>query len=259
MQPADIEFLIGLVKQRSGIALTPDKAYLLDSRLLPIARSHNFASIDAMVAQLRAAPSEKLLVDMTEAMTTNESSFFRDGKPFDNLRQEILPKIRALLGARKNMRLWSAACSTGQEPYTIAISLLEDQIKNPGWTYEILATDLAEKVLEKARQGIFTQFEVQRGMPIQLLVKYFAAQPDTSWKINDNVKSMIKFRMLNLLGDYSALGKLDIIFCRNVLIYFDEKTKASIIERLCNSLQPQGILVIGSTESILEENKRLKP
>ncbi len=257
MHASDIDFMIKLLKQRSGLTLTPEKAYLLESRLLPVARANGFNTIDEMVAKIRTQPVEKLMVEITEAMTTNESSFFRDGKPFEQLRQAVLPKVRTLAGARRNIRIWSAAASTGQEPYTIAFTLLEEQAANPGWQYEIIASDLAEKVIERAKQGVYSQFEVQRGLPIQLLVKYFDSLPDTNWKVKDNIRAMVKFQTLNLLNDYGALGKFDIIFCRNVLIYFDEPTKGSIIERLCNSLQPGGILYLGSTESILEQNKRL--
>lgn len=257
MHASDIDFMIKLLKQRSGLTLTPEKAYLLESRLLPVARASGFSTIDEMVAKIRTQPAEKLMVDITEAMTTNESSFFRDGKPFEQLRQVVLPKIRALAGVRRNLRIWSAAASTGQEPYTIAFTLLEELVQNPGWQYEIIATDLAEKVIERAKQGVYSQFEVQRGLPIQLLVKYFNSLPDTNWKVKDNIRAMVKFQTWNLLNDYAMLGRFDIIFCRNVLIYFDEPTKASIIERLCHSLQPGGILYLGSTESILEQNKRL--
>jgi chemotaxis protein methyltransferase CheR len=194
------------------------------------------------------------MAEVTEAMTTNESSFFRDGKPFEQLRQIVLPKLRENAGARRTLRIWSAACSNGQEPYTIAMTLLEDAAKNPGWKYDIVATDLAAKVVEKARLGIYSQFEAQRGMPIQLLLKYFAANPDTSWQVKEELRSMVQFRTQNLLEDFAALGTFDLIFCRNVLIYFDEPTKAATIDRLSTRLQPSGFLFLGSTESILEKN-----
>ncbi len=258
IRPEDAQFLIDLLKKRSGLLLTLEKAYLLESRLLPIARTHSLTDLAGMVAHLRGKPSEALLVEVTEAMTTNESSFFRDAKPFDQLRDIVLPMVRTSVGSRRNLRIWSSACSTGQEPYTIAITLLEDAVKNPGWKYEIIGTDLAQKVVDKAKQGIYSQFEVQRGMPIQLLVKYFKPQPDTNWQIGDQVKTMVQYRVQNLLESFASLGKMDIIFCRNVLIYFDEPTKQQVIEKLCDSLQPGGMLFLGSTESALPGNKRIK-
>lgn len=257
MQADELDFLIQLLYNRSGLALTADKIYLLESRLLPIARANNCADLSALVKTLKTNPPEKLLVEITEAMTTNESSFFRDGKPFEQLKQIVLPTVRQAAGIRKTLRLWSCACSTGQEPYSVAISLLEDAVKNPSWNYEIIATDLAQKVLEKAKDGTYTQFEAQRGMPIQLLLKYFKSNPDTSWQIKPEVKNMVKFQVHNLLDNITPGGKFDIIFCRNVLIYFDEKTKATAIERLCDALVPGGFLIIGSTESLTDQNRRL--
>ncbi len=256
MRPDSIDYLIKLVKTRSGLLLTPEKQYLLESRLLPIARSRNLQNLDALVQHLKAQSNETLLVEITEAMTTNESSFFRDGKPFENFRQHILPLVRKQVGGRQNLRIWSAASSTGQEPYTIAMTLMEENA--PGWKHEILATDLAGKVLDKAKQGVYSQFEAQRGMPIQLLLKYFTQLPDTSWQIKENVKSMVKFQPQNLLENFAGLGKFDIIFCRNVLIYFDEPTKLAVVERMCANLQPNGVLILGSTESIMDKNTRLK-
>ncbi len=258
MRPEDTHYLIELLKKRSGLLLTEEKAYLLESRLLPIARHHQLHDISGLVAHLRTRPNETLLVEVTEAMTTNESSFFRDAKPFDHLRDIVMPLVRAKAGARRCVRIWSAACSTGQEPYTIAMTLLEDTPKNPGWSYELVGTDLAQKVIDKAKQGMYSQFEVQRGMPIQLLVKYFKPQPDTNWQVGDALKTMVQYRVQNLLESFSSLGKFDIIFCRNVLIYFDEPTKAQVIEKLCDSLHPGGILFLGATESTLPSNTRLK-
>jgi len=257
MHTSELDFMIRLLHTRSGLALTHDKQYLLESRLMPIARANGCKDYSELVSLLRTRPTEALLTEVTEAMTTNESSFFRDGKPFEHLRQIILPQLRQNAGARRTLRIWSAACSSGQEPYTIAMTLLEDAVKNPGWKYEIVATDLASKIVDKAKQGIYSQFEAQRGMPIQLLLKYFKSNPDTSWQVKDELRDMIQFRVQNLLTDFSSLGQFDLIFCRNVLIYFDEATKAATIERMCNKLQPNGFLFLGSTESIMEKNARL--
>jgi chemotaxis protein methyltransferase CheR len=257
MRKEELEFIIKLLYKRSGLALTPDKEYLLESRLTPIAHANGCADVANLAAVLKSRPTEALLTEITEAMTTNETSFFRDGKPFEHLRQSILPQLHQGAIARRSLRIWSAACSNGQEPYTIAMTLLEDAAKYPGWKYDIVATDICSKVLAKAKQGIYSQFEAQRGMPIQLLLKYFKSNTDTTWQVKDELRNMINFRPQNLVEDFSGLGQFDLIFCRNVLIYFDEQAKAATIDRLCNNLQPTGYLFLGSTESIKSDNKRL--
>ncbi len=255
LSPQDIGFLINLVKTRSGISLTEDKLYLFESRLLPVAKQHGMNDMPSLIQKLRAMPPEKMLVDVTEAMTTNESFFFRDNKPFDYLRQTVLPTI-AKRSPGGSCRIWSAACSTGQEPYSIAMSILEETVKAPV-NASILATDLANHVLEKAKSGIYSQFEVQRGVPITLLLKYFTQQ-DTQWKIKDNIRQMVSFDTCNLMNDFSHLGKFDIIFCRNVLIYFDAETKSKVLQKMQNLLHPEGILFLGGSESVFNLNTKFK-
>ncbi len=256
MRPDELDFLIDLLKKRSGLALTHDKAYLLESRLTPIARAQGCADLSALVQKLKFNPPQELLTEITEAMTTNESSFFRDSKPFDDFKNIVIPQVMAQAGARRKIRLWSAACSTGQEAYTLGITWLEDIApKNPGWQLEMVGSDLAQKVVDKAKQGQYSQFEVQRGMPIKLLMKYFKPQPDTTWMVGDQVKTLVQFKLQNLLESYASLGKFDVVFCRNVLIYFDEPTKAKVIDQICNSMEPKGYLYLGSTEVIMESNK----
>ncbi len=252
MQKEEFQYLASMLKKRSGLDLAEDKSYLIESRLLPIARGLKLEGISELCAYIRKTASESLLVEITEAMTTNESSFFRDIKPYEQLRQLVLPQLMAKLGHSKRMRIWSAACSTGQEPYTIAICLQEDMHKMPGWQFDMVATDLAKKVIDKAAQGIYSQFEVQRGLPIQLLVKYFNSLPDTSWQLKDTIRGMVQFKLQNLLTDYSALGKFDLIFCRNVLIYFDEETKANVTLKMAERLEPHGVLILGSTETLID-------
>ena len=252
MDKSDFHFLSSLLKKRSGLDLTEDKDYLIESRLLPIARSLALENIAALCAHMRAAPSEALLVEVTEAMTTNESSFFRDIKPYEQLRQVILPMLMQRISTNKQMRIWSAACSTGQEPYTIAMCLQEDMAKMSGLRFDMVATDIAKKVVDKAMLGIYSQFEAQRGLPIQLLIKYFISLPDTSWQLKEGIRNMVQFKQQNLLSDYSALGKFDLIFCRNVLIYFDEETKSQVTAKMAAQLTPYGILVIGSTETLID-------
>ena len=212
MQIQDFKYLAEILKKRSGLALTDDKEYLIESRLLPIARSKNLSDIGALCNFLRTKPSEALLMEITEAMTTNESSFYRDIRPFEALRNIVFPIVMQKNAVTKSIRIWSAACSSGQEPYTIAMCIQEDLAKLNGFRFDIVASDLAKKVVDKAREGIYSQFEAQRGLPIQMLVKYFSSLPDSSWQIKELIKNMVQFKTHNLLEDYGALGKFDIIF-----------------------------------------------
>lgn len=247
--PEEFQFIATLLKERSGLALTADKGYLLDTRLQPIAKAHGLADARALIAKLRSNPPAALLNDVIESMTTNESLFFRDGKPFEALVKSLLPAFKE--AGKTNIRIWSAACSTGQEPYSIAMTVKEEEAKYPGLNVQLYATDLAEKVLERARQGIFTQFEVQRGLPITMLMKYFSQVENSQWQIKEPLRKMVTYATGNLLTSYAALGKFDIIFCRNVLIYFDEKTKADVLDRMAAILNPPGYLFLGGAETIL--------
>jgi len=191
-------------------------------------------------------------------MTTNETFFYRDKIPFDHLRETILPGLIQARAARKPLRIWSAASSTGQQPYSIAMCLKEMGAALSGWRTEIVATDLSQAVLEKARAGIFSQFEVQRGLPIQLLVKYFT-QLGEFWQLSADIRGMVQHRPLNLLQDFSHLGKFDVIFCRNVLIYFDQETKISIFERMHKVIEPDGMLMLGAAESVVGITDAFRP
>ena len=253
----EFNFIAGLLKDRSGLALTSDKGYLLETRLQPIARAYNLADIHALIAKLRSNPPAGMVHEVIESMTTNESMFFRDSKPFEHLSNVVLPSLKA--AGKREVRIWSAACSTGQEPYSIAMTLLEEAMKYSGITFKIHATDLADKVVERARAGLYSQFEVQRGLPIMLLMKYFTQAPNNMWQIKDQLKSMVTFAPNNLLESYAAMGKFDIIFCRNVLIYFDEKTKSDVLERMSAILNPPGYLFLGGAESTIGLTKKLNP
>jgi chemotaxis protein methyltransferase CheR len=257
MNVSDFELIAQLLKERSGLALNKEKAYLLESRLNPVARKWNFSGLDELAQAIRNSGEEALLVDVTEAMTTNESFFFRDQKPFDQFTDMVLPH---LLEARKSMRafrVWSAACSSGQEPYTLAMLLKEHADKLAGWRVEIVATDLSNDILDKAKEGLYSQFEVQRGLPIALLVKYFTQIGDR-WQIDDSLQKMITFRKFNLLDKPSALGKFDVVFCRNVLIYFDTPTKTRVLDAIADMLPPDGFLYLGGAETVLGTSDRFK-
>jgi chemotaxis protein methyltransferase CheR len=191
-------------------------------------------------------------------MTTNETFFFRDKVPFDHLRETIMPALLRSRASRKSLRIWCAAGSTGQEPYSIAMCLKEMGPTLAGWRLEILATDLSQEVLEKSKSGIYSQFEVQRGLPIQLLVKYFK-QIGEIWQINPDIRGMVQHRQLNLLHDVSHLGSFDVIFCRNVLIYFDQETKTRTFARLATMMEPDGFLVLGAAETVVGLTETFKP
>jgi chemotaxis protein methyltransferase CheR len=255
--PPDYEYLRKLLKDQSGLDLSADKQYLIESRLVPLSRKAGLAGIPELVQKMKAG-SASLVAQVVEAMTTNETFFFRDKIPFDYFRQSIMPEILKARAARKSVRIWCAAGSTGQEPYSLAMCLKEMESQLAGWRVEIIATDLSQEVLEKSKTGLYSQFEVQRGLPIQLLVKYFK-QNGEFWQINPDIRAMVQHRQLNLLHDFSQLGTFDVIFCRNVLIYFDQDTKINIFSRLCKIMEPDGFLVLGAAETVVGLTDAFKP
>jgi chemotaxis protein methyltransferase CheR len=255
--PQDYEYLRKLLKERSGLDLSADKQYLVESRLVPLARKASLAGIPELVQKMKTG-AEALTTEVVEAMTTNETFFFRDKIPFDHLKEAVLPALVQARAARRSLRIWCAASSTGQEPYSIAMCLKEASHLFAGWRTEIVATDLSQEVLEKSRAGIYSQFEVQRGLPIQMLVKYFT-QNGELWQLNSEIRGMVQHRQLNLLQDFSHLGTFDIIFCRNVLIYFDQDTKAKIFERIARMLEPDGVMALGAAESVVGITSAFRP
>jgi chemotaxis protein methyltransferase CheR len=255
--PLDYEFLRKFLKERSGLDLSSDKQYLVESRLTPLARRAGLCGIAEIVQKIRSG-SEPLISDVVEAMTTNETFFFRDKIPFENLRETVLPMLLEARASRRSLRIWCAASSTGQEPYSIAMCLKEIGSTLAGWRIEILATDLSQCVLEKSKAGIFSQFEVQRGLPIHMLVKHFT-QVGELWQLNADIRAMVQHRQLNLLHDFSHLGTFDVIFCRNVLIYFDQDAKAAIFDRLARVIEPDGVLTLGAAESVVGISDAFRP
>jgi chemotaxis protein methyltransferase CheR len=256
--PLDYDFLRKLLKERSGLDLSADKQYLVESRLVPLARKASLGGISELVQRIQCGGAEALTTEVVEAMTTNETFFFRDKIPFDHLRDTILPMMQQSRANRRSLRIWSAACSTGQEPYSIAMLLKEKAAALSGWRIEIVATDLSQEVLEKSKAGIYSQFEVQRGLPIQLLVKYFA-QIGELWQLNSEIRAMVQHKQLNLLQDFTHLGKFDVIFCRNVLIYFDQETKINIFDRMAKMIEPDGMLMLGAAESVVGITDAFRP
>jgi chemotaxis protein methyltransferase CheR len=256
--PLDYDYLRKLLKDRSGLTLSADKQYLVESRLLPVARKIGVPGLSGLVQKLKEPGVEALITEVVEAMTTNESFFFRDKIPFDLFRNEIMPALLAARAAQRSIRIWCAAASTGQEPYSLAMCLKEMAPKVAGWRIEIIGTDLSTEVLEKAKSGIYSQFEVQRGLPIQLLVKHFTQIGET-WQVVPELRAMVQYKPLNLLHNFSHLGTFDVVFCRNVLIYFDQQTKIDVLDRLAKSLQPDGYLLLGAAETVVGLTDTFRP
>jgi chemotaxis protein methyltransferase CheR len=250
INPADYEFLSNFLLKTSGLALGERKEYLLEARLVPLAQSSGLDGLGELVAELRNETNHLLNAADTEAMTTNETSFLRDKAPFDGLKDTLIPALISSRAAQRRLRIWCVAASTGQEPYSIAMTLRESFPELQSWNVEIIATDISSKVLDRAREGMYSHFEVQRGLPIQLLMKYFA-QVEKGWQIHKELRAAIDFGELNLLDDFSRLGLFDVIFCCNVLIYFENEMKKNILDRLNSMLSIDGYLLLGAAETVL--------
>ena len=251
MSPSDYEFLSDFLVKASGLNLGEGKSYLLESRLLPVAQSLGLGGIEELVQAIKTMPTPELKTSIIEAMTTNETLFFRDKKPFDELATLMMPNILEAKKLQRKVRIWCAASSSGQEPYSIAMQLKESVPElSAGWQVEIVATDIDGQILAKAKQGQYTQFEVQRGLSIQMLMKYFEKN-DQGWQIKPEIRNCITWKQLNLLDSFSHLGQFDVIFCRNVLIYFDTERKKEILDRMATLLPKHGYLVLGGAETVL--------
>jgi chemotaxis protein methyltransferase CheR len=245
-----------VLKARSGLVVGPEKLYLLETRLAPIIRRENLRDLSELSTKLK--PGSALERDVVEAMTTNESLFFRDSKPFDSLRKTVLHRLHAARPPGARLRIWSAAASTGQEAYSIAMVLAEMAASMPGRQVEIIGTDIAREPLERARAGMYTQFEIQRGLPMQMLVKYFSKE-DGQWRVKPKLREAVSFREYNLLADLRPLGIFDIVFCRNVLIYFDPPTKRRVLEAIARQMPADGVLFLGGAETVLGLTEAFRP
>ena len=249
MKPQNFAALATILRNGSGLIIGPDKQYLLESRLAPALKQHGLPDLDALAEKLRThAPS--LEQQVIEAMTTNESLFFRDDRPFNHFRTQVLPRLLAARPPGAKLRLWSAAASSGQEAYSLAMILAEHRAQLGARPVEILGTDLSREQLARARTGLYSQFEVQRGLPMTMLVKYFA-KDGANWQINAALRAMVSFREWNLLADPKPLGSFDVVFCRNVLIYFDQPTKSRVLNAIARQMAPDGLLYLGGAETVL--------
>jgi chemotaxis protein methyltransferase CheR len=240
--------LCAYLRRTSGLVLDSDKRYLVESRVAPIVRREGFTGLTDLVRAMERGAHPGLAQEVVQAMTINETYFFRDKVPFDKLREYLLPELITARATRRSLRIWCAASSTGQEPYSIAMILEDLAVRMAGWRVEIVATDIATSIIDRAKAGLFSQFDVQRGLPIKYLMNNFTQEED-KWRVNAPIRNMVQFRPLNLLRDFAPLGQFDIVFCRNVLIYFDEAAKRDILTRIGRQTQPDGFFVMGAAET----------
>ena len=254
---AEFHYIKDFIYQQAAIDLEPGKAYLVESRLQPIARREGFASLSDMIAKLRAQPANGLNWLVVEAMTTNETYFFRDIHPFELLKTKVLPELIKRRAAQRQINIWCAAASSGQEPYSIMMLLREHFPELSTWKINFTATDISNQMLNRCREGFYSQLEVSRGLPATLLVKYFE-KISTEWKIRDDLRRAIDFRQLNLAQPWPALATMDIVFIRNVLIYFDAATKKPILARVRKLMSPDGYMFLGGAETTLNLDESFK-
>lgn len=250
LTPDSITYVCTLVRRHSAIELDAAKAYLIEARLAPLARRHGLASAEELVGRLQAQADPILRRQAVEAMTTNETSFFRDSHPFEALRSTIIPDLMRTCAARRTIDIWSAACSTGQEAYSIAMSLRENFPELRSWKTRILGTDLSDEVLQKAGAGKFSQIEMNRGLPASLLAKYFR-RDGLQWELDPEIRAMATFTKLNLIEQWPALPTMDIVFLRNVLIYFAPNVKKMILEKVRKIMAPHAVLFLGAAETTM--------
>lgn len=248
MQPEDFAFFASLMKRRAGAALRPERAYMIEARLQPVARRWECADVPALARSLRDTGNPALIQDAVEAMVATDSSFYRDPATLSQFREEVLPGLMQARAAQKKLRLWSAGCAAGQEPYSIAMMLdgMQDRLRD--WEVEVVATDISHEMVERARAGLFNHFEIQRGLPIRRMVQYFQQVGDR-WQVKQELRRRISFQAHNLLDDMGALGRFDAIFCRNVLTGFEEETRADVVRALKRQLEPHGVFIAGSGEA----------
>jgi chemotaxis protein methyltransferase CheR len=246
----DFDYLRQLVQQHSAVVLDGHKTYLAELHLQPIAESAGFASITQLIDYLRHQPLNDLHIQTIEALVTNETSFFRDNYPFEALRQCVLPELIKKRRIERSLNIWCAACSNGQEPYSIAMLIREYYPILKNWSVQIIASDFSSKVLARAKKGIYNQLEIKRGLPKNLREKYFQPQ-ESEWQIKDEIRQMVDFRQINLVHSWSLLPNFDIILLRNVLIYFDIPTKKALLKKSQQQLRPDGYLFLGSGETTL--------
>lgn len=255
ISPTDFDFVRAMVRKDSAIALDLGKEYLVESRLTMLARQMGLVTAEQLIEEMRRKPDNGLRYKIVEAMTTNETSFFRDVVPFDAIREHILPDMIVRRAAQKSLRIWCAAASTGQEPYSLAMLIREHFPVLASWRVEIVATDISREVLDRARTGRYSQLEVNRGLPASMLVKYFEKE-GIAWRVKASLRDMITFRELNLIGNWTGVDNADFVLMRNVLIYFDVAIKKQILASVRRILRADGYLMLGGAESTMNIDDR---
>lgn len=250
----DLSYIIDLMRKKSGIVFSKDKSYIILTKLFPLLKKYELTSVSHLISAIKLDSNYSLISDLVDALTINETSFYRDKYPFEALDKEIVPKILLDEPLKKEIRILCAACSSGQEPYSIAMHFLEHNYK---LNFHITAIDLSNSIIRKAAKGIYNQFEVQRGLPITLLIKYFN-QIEKDWIIKDEIKKYVSFKQYNLMNNLNVLGKFDIIFCRNILIYFDQFHKELVINNIIKIMNPNATLILGGSELISWDSPLLK-
>jgi chemotaxis protein methyltransferase CheR len=251
----EFAFISGLVRRDAAIVLEAGKEYLVEARLLPLARQSGVPTVSEFVTRAQQRPEPETHRRIVDALTTNETSFFRDGEPFAQLTSTIVPDLVSRRGATRNLKVWSAACSSGQEPYTLAM-VLQDALPS-GWTFDIVGTDISTEMLERAEHGEYSQLEVNRGLPASLLVRHFE-RTGMSWRVSASIRKAVSYRRVNLAAQLPAMGPFDIVFLRNVLIYFDVETKRQVLQRVNSTLRPDGWLFLGSAETTIGIDDRFE-
>ena len=253
----DFEFVRDLLRQRSGVALDSGKGYLVEARLTPVAEKAGFASIRDLVSQLRQGDTDSLHAKVVEALTTNETLFFRDVHPFNALRSSILPELIEKRSTQRRLNVWCAAAASGQEPYSLAMVLAEHFPQLASWNVRLIASDISDAVLERAARGTYSQLEINRGLPAPMLVKYFR-QEGGDWQISDEIRRRVEFRNINLSEEWPPLPPMDVVFMRNVLIYFNLEIKRAILGKVRQILRPDGYLFLGSAETTINIDPEFK-
>lgn len=257
MNEHDYAFFAKLLLDHSALVLEPGKEYLLDMRLTPLLRKHGLDSLADLARKLRGAGASSLIVEVIEAMVTTETSFFRDISPFETLRATVIPELIAARSSERRLNIWCAASSSGQEPYTLAILLKEYFPLLDDWKIHLVATDISREMLARCRAGRYSQLEVNRGLPIALLLKYFH-QDGAYWELRQDIRSMVDFQQLNLMHPFPHMTTMDLILLRNVMIYFEVETKKMILQRMVKALRPDGYLILGGAETTFNLEDRFQ-
>ncbi|HUT50188.1 MAG TPA: protein-glutamate O-methyltransferase CheR [Alphaproteobacteria bacterium] len=259
MKREEFDFFADLVKRRAGYVYAPDQVYVIESRLSRVAQRNQCGDPGQLVDLVRRAPDSDVARDVVDALTAKDTYFFRHAEAFRCLRESVVPRIQIERTERRSLRVWSAACATGQEAYSVAMVLDQMAIELTGWSIEVVGTDLNRKLIERAAKGLYNRFEVQRGLPVRMLLKFFGEAPDEQWQVTERIRSMITFREANLLQPAADLGSFDLILCRNVLGSFDAGGQAATLDRLAGALNDGGILMLGDGEKIAGLPERFLP